>query len=182
MFESSQVLNTLMPVITAFLPAIGAVLLVRSQSQRRKPETTEIIACFCILVGFLLFITLEGYWLAAAVAGGFVAVIGIWSLIRRSMRRKEVIVELDKPDRRIQNLLVEIEKMDLVHVFGQSFEDQDIYLDGREFVDCNFKHCRFFVRVGHWRISGKFHLEGCGFDFKYPSSVVRDTLVTLNSQ
>jgi hypothetical protein len=91
-------------------------------------------------------------------------------------------MKLDKPDRRIQDLLAEIEKMDLVPVFGQNFENQDIYLDGREFVDCNFKNCRLFSHIGHWRVSGKYHLEGCGFHFQYPASVVWDTTVKLSNQ
>jgi len=91
-------------------------------------------------------------------------------------------MQLDKPDRRIQDLLAEIERMDLVPVLGQSFEDQDIYLDGREFVDCNFKHCRLFSHLGHWRFSGKYKLERCGFHFQYPASVVWDTTVKLSRQ
>lgn len=91
-------------------------------------------------------------------------------------------MKLDKPDRRIQDLMAEIERMDLVAVFGQVFEDQDIYLDGREFVDCRFKDCRLFSHIGHWRISGKVHLEGCGFHFQYPASVVWDTTVKLGQQ
>jgi hypothetical protein len=92
------------------------------------------------------------------------------------------MMKLDKPDRRIQDLLAEIEKMDLAPVFGQNFENKDIYLDGREFVDCNFKNCRLFSHIGHWRISGRYHLEGCGFHFQYPASVVWDTTVKLGNQ
>lgn len=92
------------------------------------------------------------------------------------------MMTLDKPDRRIQDLLAEIEKMDLAPVFGQDFENQDIYLDGREFVDCTFKRCRLFSHIGHWRISGKYHLESCGFHFQYPASVVWDTTVKVNRQ
>ena len=86
MFGSSQVLNTLMPVLITFLPTIGALLLVRSQSQRRKLYIQEIVACYCIFLGFLLFISWEGYWLPAAVAGGFVVVISIYALIRKRLR------------------------------------------------------------------------------------------------
>jgi hypothetical protein len=91
-------------------------------------------------------------------------------------------MKLDKPDRRIQDLLSEIERMDLVGVFGQNFENEDIYLDGREFVDCSFKDCRLFCHVGHWRISGKYDLDRCGFHFQYPASTVWDTTVKLNRQ
>ena len=86
MFGDSEVLNTLMPILITFLPTIGALLLVRSQSQRRKLYKQEIIACYCIFVGFLLFISWEGHWLPAAVAGGFVVVISIYALIRKRLR------------------------------------------------------------------------------------------------
>ena len=89
-------------------------------------------------------------------------------------------MQLDKPDRRIGDLLTEIEKMDLDPVLDQNFVDQDIYLDGREFVNCNFKNCRLFCHIGHWRVSGEYHVEGCGFHFKYPASVVWDTTIKLN--
>ena len=86
MLGDSQVLNTLMPVLIVFFPTIGGLLLVRSESQRRKLYKEEIIACYCIFLGFLLFIGWEGYWLAAAVAGGFVVVISIYALIRKRLR------------------------------------------------------------------------------------------------
>lgn len=89
-------------------------------------------------------------------------------------------MNLHKPDTRIQDLLAEIEKMDLAPVLDQSFEDQDIYLDGREFVNCSFRHCRLFSHIGHWRISGAYHLEDCGFHFQYPASVVWDTTVKVS--
>ena len=91
-------------------------------------------------------------------------------------------MKLDKPDRRVQDLLAEIEKMDLVPVFGQNFEGDDVYLDGREFVDCSFKKCRLFCHLGHWRISGKIILVDNSFDFRYPASVVYDTSVKMSRQ
>ena len=92
------------------------------------------------------------------------------------------MAKLDEIDNRIQDLLDQIKNMDLAPVFGRNFENEDVYLDGREFVDCNFKNCRLFSHLGHWRLSGKYHLEGCGFHFLYPASVVWDTTVKLNRQ
>jgi len=89
-------------------------------------------------------------------------------------------MQLDKPDRRIQDLLEEIKKIDLDKVFGKNFKNQDIYLDGREFVDCNFKKCRLFCHIGHWRISGKSNLKDCHFQFEYPAGVVWDTTVKMS--
>lgn len=89
-------------------------------------------------------------------------------------------MKLDKPDRRVQDLLAEIEKMDLVPVFNKNFVEQDIYLDGRDFVDCNFKNCRLFAHFGHWRFSGKCNVEGGGFHFQYPAVVVWGTYVKMS--
>lgn len=90
--------------------------------------------------------------------------------------------KLDEIDSRIQDLLAQIKKIDLAPVFGRNFENEDVYLDGREFVDCNFKNCRLFSHIGHWQVSGKYRLEGCGFHFQYPASVVWDTTVKLSNQ
>ena len=89
-------------------------------------------------------------------------------------------MKIDKPDRRVQDLLTEIEKMDLTPVFNENFEGQDIYLDGRDFVDCNFKDCRLFAHFGHWKFSGKCDLKGCGFHFQYPAAVVWATTVKVS--
>jgi len=90
--------------------------------------------------------------------------------------------KLDELDSRIQDLLAQIKKIDLAPVFGRNFENEDVYLDGREFVDCNFKNCRLFSHIGHWQVCGKYHLEDCAFQFEYPARVVWDTTVKLNSQ
>ena len=88
MFGFSQALDTLMPVFITFLPTIGALLLVRSQSQRRKLDRPEIAACYCIFLGFLLFISWKVYWVPAAVAGGGVIGLSIYSLMRTSIRKR----------------------------------------------------------------------------------------------
>lgn len=175
---NSQELNTLVQVLFTSMPIIGALLLLYRESLRRKLDNVESVAAGLMFVGFLLFIGWMGYWIATIVGGvGFIGVI-----VSSRIGKKEVIMELDKPDGRIQDLLVEIEKMDLGPVFGKNFEDEDIYLDGREFVDCSFKKCRLFSHLGHWRISGKTNLVDCNFRFQYPASVVWDTTVKMSRE
>jgi len=83
MFGSCQVLNTLVPILFTSLPLIGTLLLLHSQSRRRKLEKDENIAACLIFLGFLLFITWEGYYVAAIVgAVGFIGVF-IYSRIRK---------------------------------------------------------------------------------------------------
>jgi len=43
-------------IITA-LPALGALLLVRSEAMKREFKTSEIVGVFCIFWGFLLYVT-----------------------------------------------------------------------------------------------------------------------------
>ena len=92
------------------------------------------------------------------------------------------MMKLDELDSRIGDSLAQIKNMDLAPVFGRNFENEDVYLDGREFVDCNFKNCRLFSHIGHWQVSGKYHLEDCVFHFEYPARVVWDTTVKLDRQ
>ncbi len=90
--------------------------------------------------------------------------------------------KLDEIDSRIQSLLDQIKEIDLSPVFGRDFENEDVYLDGREFVDCNFKNCRLFCYIGHWQVSGKYHVDGCEFRFDYPARVVWDTTLKTKPQ
>jgi hypothetical protein len=94
--------------------------------------------------------------------------------------------DVTKPDSRIPPILTSIEKLKLEVIKNQVFLDQDVYLDGREFVDCSFKRCRMFVKLGNFLITvtGKTHQEMgyCEFVFLPPASAVRDTIMMLLSQ
>ena len=89
------------------------------------------------------------------------------------------MAELSEPNEQIQELLKALEKIDLVSVVGQNFKNQDIYLDGREFVDCKFKNCRLITHLGHCRLSGHYVIKDCKFDFMYPASTVWATTLKL---
>jgi hypothetical protein len=82
--------------------------------------------------------------------------------------------------------LTTLEKMPLELFKGRTFVDEDVYLDGREFVDCSFIRCRMFVKLGHFRfvVTGKTHQEMgyCEYRFLPPSDEVRDTIMMLLSQ
>jgi hypothetical protein len=53
---------TIIIIITA-LPAIGTLLLIRSEAMKRKFKTSEIVAVFFIFWGFLLFAFWENFLL-----------------------------------------------------------------------------------------------------------------------
>jgi hypothetical protein len=92
------------------------------------------------------------------------------------------MAEFNELNEQIQDLLTQIKKIDLTPVFGRDFKNEDVYLDGREFVDCNFNNCRLFCYIGHWRVLGKYNVKDCEFRFEYPAGVVWDTVRKLDSQ
>jgi hypothetical protein len=68
--------------------------------------------------------------------------------------------DVARPDARVQSILTDLEKLKLEEFNNRTFVDTDVYLDGRAFTDCFFKNCRFFVKLGNFRIGGKsLHLE-----------------------
>ena len=83
MFGSCQVLNTLVPILFTSLPLIGALLLLQSESRRRKLRKEENIAACLIFGGFLLFIAWEGYYVGAIVGAVGFLVVFIYSRIRK---------------------------------------------------------------------------------------------------
>ena len=69
-----------------------------------------------------------------------------------------------KPDIRIHSILADIEKLQLEPITNKTFVDTVVYLDGRDFIDCIFRNCRLFVKLGCFTIRGRrLHLEGCEF-------------------
>jgi len=89
MFGNCQVLNTLVPILFTSLPLIGALLLIQSESQRRKLRKEENIAACLIFGGFLLFIAWEGYYVGAIVGMvGFIVVFIAWRIHKRHQSSK----------------------------------------------------------------------------------------------
>lgn len=58
-----SIINTI-----AALPAIGALLLMRSQAQKHELDTQEIVAIYLIFWGFLLFVSFQEYLLLSMYA------------------------------------------------------------------------------------------------------------------
>ena len=59
------------------------------------------------------------------------------------------------PDPMMHDILTDIEKWELSLVENQDFVEADVYLDRREFRNCTFRNCRIFLKVGHFRVTGK---------------------------
>ena len=82
--------------------------------------------------------------------------------------------DVSKPDIRIQSILTDIEKLKLERIDNKTFVNTDIYLDGRAFINCVFKDCRFFVKLGCFQIGGKrLHLENIEFITSHPAQGIK---------
>jgi hypothetical protein len=92
--------------------------------------------------------------------------------------------DVRKPTLEIQSIVTEIEKIKLEIIKDKTFVDTDIYLDGRSFVDCIFKNCRMFIKLGCFNIIGRIHLEGCEFIALPPAAGVKSIsdILSLRAQ
>ena len=82
--------------------------------------------------------------------------------------------DVTKPDKRIQPIITEVEKIKLELIENNTFADQDIYLDGRDFLSCIFKNCTMHVKLGHFNIRGtNTILVNCDFKYYHPAEAVK---------
>lgn len=91
-------------------------------------------------------------------------------------------LDITKPDSRIQSVLSEIEKIELELIENKSFIGQDVYLDGRDFVNCVFQYCTIHVKLGHFKIRGKIQLKNNVFKLYPPAEAVKSIFDTLALQ
>lgn len=61
---------------------------------------------------------------------------------------------------------------------GIEFEGQDVYLDGREFVDCAFRDCNIYITLGYFRMINPRSIVDCRFYLAGPAEIMK-TLVDL---
>jgi len=93
------------------------------------------------------------------------------------------MIDISKPNEQIQELLKALDKISLMSVIGWEFKDQDVYLDGKEFVQCNFKNCRLISHLGHWQILiDSCVIKDSTFDFMYPASTIWKTTLQLQDK
>lgn len=76
--------------------------------------------------------------------------------------------DVAKPDARFAGPLFALDTIELEVVEGQTFREQDVWLDGRLFVNCEIVGCRLFVQLGVFGINGG-HIHHCGFMFRGPA-------------
>lgn len=92
------------------------------------------------------------------------------------------ITDVSIPDPKMHEFLTDVEKWVLERIENQPFFAQDVYLDGRHFHNCSFQDCRIFIKVGHFRVTGKLIFEHCDFVLNGPARAVKSVFDLLAHQ
>jgi hypothetical protein len=86
--------------------------------------------------------------------------------------------DVSQPELRINAVLASLQDWEFGTAQGIEFEDQDVYLDGREFIDCSFRSCRIYITLGYFRMINPRALVDCQFFLAGPAEIMK-TLVDL---
>lgn len=91
--------------------------------------------------------------------------------------------DISKQDVRLEPVLTNIENIKLDLVENKTFVDQDVYLDGRDFVSCIFKNCTIHIKLGHFTIRGSNTiLTNCNFKYSPLAEAVKSISDIIASQ
>ena len=94
--------------------------------------------------------------------------------------------DVTKQDIQLEPILTDIENIKLELIENKTFVDQDVYLDGRDFVSCIFKNCTIHIKLGHFTIRGSNTiLTNCNFKYYPPAEAVKsisDIIVTQQNK
>ena len=72
-------------------------------------------------------------------------------------------------DPRISKYALELVALPLARHEDETFADQDVYLDGREFVNCMFQRCRMHILLGRFRLLGTNSVPDCEWVLEGPT-------------
>ena len=86
--------------------------------------------------------------------------------------------DVTRPEARISAVLGALQDWEFETASGMEFENQDVYLDGREFVECSFRSCRIYITLGYFRMINPRALVDCQFFLAGPAEIMK-TLVDL---
>lgn len=86
--------------------------------------------------------------------------------------------DLKRPEPRINQLLTALQQWEFDTAQGIEFEDQDVYMDGREFIDCSFRRCNVYITLGYFRMTNPRAFVDCRFYLAGPAEIMK-TLVDL---
>ena len=82
------------------------------------------------------------------------------------------------PEQRINTVLASLQQWQFETADGLDFEAQDVYLDGREFVNCSFRDCSMYVTMGYFRMINPRAFVNCRFYLAGPAEIMK-TLIDL---
>lgn len=71
--------------------------------------------------------------------------------------------DVSKPNVRITEFLGRLQRLSRARYEGVVFEDQDVFLDGRDFINCTFRRCRLRIVLGAFMFSGTQNLSECSW-------------------
>lgn len=86
--------------------------------------------------------------------------------------------DVSQPEPRINAVLAALQDWEFETAHGIEFENQDVYLDGREFIDCSFRNCRIYITLAYFRMINPRALVDCQFFLAGPAEIMK-TLVEL---
>lgn len=86
--------------------------------------------------------------------------------------------DVSQPEPRIGQLLAALQEWEFDTADGVDFVEQDVYLDGREFVNCSFRNCRIYITLGYFRLINPRAFVDCSFYLAGPAEIMK-TLVDL---
>jgi hypothetical protein len=86
--------------------------------------------------------------------------------------------DVTTPEPRIDRILAGLQQWQFETAQGIDFTDQDVYLDGREFVDCSFRGCRVYITLGYFRMINPRAFVDCRFYLAGPAEIMK-TLVDI---
>ena len=86
--------------------------------------------------------------------------------------------DVKQPEPRINELLATLQDWEFEVANGVDFVEQNVYLDGREFVNCSFRNCRIYITLGYFRLINPKAFVDCNFYLAGPAEIMK-TLVDL---
>lgn len=70
------------------------------------------------------------------------------------------MIDPSQPDGRVTEILGLIQGLSRTRFEGEVFEDQDVFLDGRDFINCTFRRCRLHIFIGLFSFTGSQTFDG----------------------
>lgn len=86
-------------------------------------------------------------------------------------------IDVSREDPRITALREQLETVELIAVISQTFSGQDVFVDGRRFVECQFIGCRLISGTGRFDVSGDHLIGGTSFTLVGPANEAHHVLM-----